>query len=362
MHKRVVGFDLARAFAIFGMFMVNFNFAFGAFGRDTPFDHFLNFFIGKATAIFILSAGMGLSFMSQRAFSPEKKQHLKKTILKRSVILFALGLLFYGWWPGDILHFYGGYMHFAVILLFIHKTWYLVLALLVVGVFHVFTFILPIETSWNLNDFSYADFWTPVGFLRNTFYNGWNSIFPWLAYFLMGMYLGHLRWDNRSTLVKTFITGCILYFSMVGLQQYALTQHYSPALINFLASEYFPPYLPFILKTMGFALMVISLCFYVGQKWEKSLVVKLISPTGRMTLSLYVFHITFGMIAFGWITGLSYTGLLQQNTMADAWQIMAFAAAMFLLCVILSYVWLKKFKYGPLEFLLRVNEGKSSQE
>ena len=121
MKQRIIGFDLARAYAIFGMFIVNFNFSFGSLDAPTgPMGHFLNTFTGNSTAIFILCAGMGVSLMTNRpAYSREEQAALKSKVLKRSWFLFALGLLLYPWWSGDILHFYGGYMHMAAFLLFV---------------------------------------------------------------------------------------------------------------------------------------------------------------------------------------------------------------------------------------------------
>ena len=67
MKQRIIGFDLARAYAIFGMFIVNFNFSFGSVMNPTdPLGHFLNIFTGNSTAIFIICAGMGVSIMTNK--------------------------------------------------------------------------------------------------------------------------------------------------------------------------------------------------------------------------------------------------------------------------------------------------------
>ena len=122
MKNRIIGFDLARAYAIFGMFIVNFVFCFGDFQDKRPLGHFLNLFIGNSTSIFIILAGMGVSLMTNRLeYTLEEKKKLKSIILKRSWFLFAMGLLLYNWWPADILHFYGGYMHIAAFMLFGQK-------------------------------------------------------------------------------------------------------------------------------------------------------------------------------------------------------------------------------------------------
>jgi len=67
MKQRIIGFDLATAYAIFGMFIVNFNFSFGSVINPTDAaGHFLNIFTGNSTAIFIICAGMGVSLMTNR--------------------------------------------------------------------------------------------------------------------------------------------------------------------------------------------------------------------------------------------------------------------------------------------------------
>lgn len=67
MQHRIIGFDVARAYVIFGMFIVNFNFSFGSImAPNEPIGHFLNIFTGNSTAIFIICAGMGVSLMTNQ--------------------------------------------------------------------------------------------------------------------------------------------------------------------------------------------------------------------------------------------------------------------------------------------------------
>ena len=108
--------------------------------------------------------------MSSRTYGAEEKAKLRSHILKRSWFLLFIGLLLFTWWPGDILHFYGGYMHIAAFILFVPKRYYLWIASIVILIYHILLWLIPVETSWNFNTFEYADFWTPIGFLRNTFY------------------------------------------------------------------------------------------------------------------------------------------------------------------------------------------------
>lgn len=359
MQSRIIGFDLARAYAIFGMFIVNFNFCFGPIMQPTgPVGQFLNLFVGNSTSIFIMLAGMGVSLMTNRnQYETEEKSRLKSIILKRSWFLFALGLLLYNWWPGDILHFYGGYMHIAAFVLFVPKKYYLWIALFAIVIFHLLLLVIPINTGWNYQTFNYVDFWTPIGFLRNTIYNGFNSIFPWLSYFMLGMFLGRLNWQGTSTRKNTFLIGLFVFIFFEGVRYLAKQNMFDAFWTNYILTEYSPAYLPFILITASFALMVISVCMFIADKFPTNKIVDYLAKTGRMTLSFYVIHITIGMIIFSKIFNRTYTGFLTQETPIEPIYILTYAIIFFILCVVFSVFWTKKFKNGPLETLMRKISG-----
>jgi uncharacterized protein len=205
MKQRIIGFDLARAYAILGMFIVNFNTVFGSYTDKSVLGQFLSLFSGNSSSTFVILAGMGIALMTNRSeYSLIEKSNLKKIIAKRSWFLFAIGLLLCIWWPADILHFYGGYMHLALLILFLPKKYYLWAAIAAIALFHILYLVIPYSTGWDFNTLTYLDFWTIKGFLRNTIYNGWNAIFPWAAYFFAGMWLGRLNWIDNKVLKKYF--------------------------------------------------------------------------------------------------------------------------------------------------------------
>jgi uncharacterized protein len=357
MKNRIPGFDLARAYALFGMFIVNYNYSFGRLG-DLSFEgRFLNLFTGNSTSIFILLSGMGLSFLARNAASPEEKRQLRSIVLKRSWFLVAAGLLLFLWWPGDILHYYGAYMHIAAFLLFVPKRWYLISAAAVIVIYHLLLLAIPVETGWDFVRFQPTDFWTVGGFFRNMLYNGWNSVFPWIAYFLTGMWLGRLDWTLRSTRRLVFFSGLTVFIVFEGRRFMAMRGYFGANLTNYIMSNYFPPYLPFMVITAGFALMVIPVAMLIGERFSNSRIVLLLAATGSMTLTHYVLHLTAGALVFSAITGIRYTGAIQDNTYASAGFIAGFAVAWMLLSIGCSYIWIRWFPTGPLELLLRKFSG-----
>jgi len=295
--------------------------------------------------------------MDRTNYTIEEKAKLKGKILKRSWFLFAMGLLLYNWWSGDILHFYGGYLHFAAFLLFVPKRYYLLGAITAIIIFHLLLLVIPINTSWDFTTFEYLDFWTPIGFLRNTFYNGWNAMFPWLSYFLVGMWLGRLNWQDRPTKRNIFILGLMVFCVVQGLRLMVSQHFFSPFLSEYIMAEYFPPYLPFVAVTMAFAFMVVPICMVIGEKFPANKFVLALQKTGQMTLSHYVIHLTVGMILLGILTDKNYSGLLEEEQPTSAVFILGFAIFFYILSILFSVLWSRKFNNGPLETLMRKISG-----
>jgi uncharacterized protein len=354
MHNRIIGFDMARAYAIFGMFVVNFNTVFGSHTNKEGLSGFLNLFNGNSSSVFVILAGMGIALMTGKAnLATEEKRRLRHIITKRSWFLFVTGILLYLWWPADILHFYGGYMHIAVILMFLPRKYFLIAALTAILIFHILLDIIPYQRGWNFDSFQYIDFWTVPGFLRNTFYNGWNPVFPWIAYFFLGMYLGRLNWQEKKLPKKVFIAGAIVYLSIWMLQTFGEKITNDPELLFYLNADYLPPFLPFMLSTAGFGLMLISLFILLGKQFEQTRLAQVLAATGQMTLTHYVTHLFAGLFLVSVVTGrtLSYDLLKEQPS--DPLVILMAAIVYFSLSCLFSYLWKKKYRNGPLEMLMR---------
>lgn len=358
MKQRIIGFDLARAYAILGMFIVNFNTVFGSYADKSIAAQFLRLFNGNSSSTFVILAGMGISLMTNRnEYSLTEKLQLKKIISRRSWFLFATGLLLYLWWPADILHYYGGYMHLAILILFLPKQYYLWAALLAILIFHSLLIVIPYQTGWNFNTLEYTGFWTIEGFLRNTLYNGWNAIFPWVAYFFAGMWLGRINWSKFKTRRNIFVTGMALFLFITTVQVYASYASINKDLLLYITADYIPPFLPFMLSTFGFALMLIASFMFIGDKVATNKYAAIFASTGQMTLTHYISHLTIGMVIFSFITGKNYTGHVSEAAATSPLVILLFAVGYFILSCGASKLWAKKFKHGPVEALMRKISG-----
>lgn len=109
--------------------------------------------------------------------------------------------------------------------------------------------------------------------------------------------------------------------------------------------------------TTSFALMVITICIWLGNKFFNNKALQWLAETGKMTLTHYVVHVTIGMLIFQYLTGKKYTGFLQTAMPSSPAYILAFSTLLFLGSLAFSVLWSKKFKKGPLETLMRKFSG-----
>lgn len=355
MKKRIIGFDLARAYAIFGMFIVNFNMVFGNHDDSSLIGKFLVLFSGHSSTVFVILAGMGVSLMTNRLqeYTFEDRKRLRNTILKRGAFLFVFGMLFCYWWPADILHLYGGYMGIGALLVFIDKKYYLMAAFACIVIFHLLLLMIPFETGWNLATLEYPDFWTLTGFIRNTFYNGWNPIFPWFAYFAIGLYLGRLDWTLKQTQQKIFSIGLVLYLFVEGIRYGSTFLNLSAETRELINADYIPPVLPFILNTIGFGMMLITGFMFISKYISEKTWAKNLAGTGQMTLTHYVSHLTIGLIILALLQGSNYSEVISRKSIVEPIYILLYSLGFFISSICFSKFWGKKFKQGPLEMLMR---------
>ena len=358
MEQRVTGFDLARAYAIFGMYIVNFNIIFGDDRDQSLIGQFLSLFSGNSSTVFVMLAGMGIALMSSRQTGkPEDKRRIRNTVIRRACFLGITGLLFCLWWPADILHFYGVYMLIAALLLFVNRRYYLVVSLLSILIFHVLLVLIPYESGWNFDTLAYMDFWTAKGLIRNTFYNGWNAAFPWFAYFTMGMYLGRMDWTRPKVQLRMFIIGLCMFLVMGAVQYGASSFITSEEILAYVQANYLPPTLPFVISTMGFGFMLIAACMLIGKHVSGKPFAQHLAQVGKMTLTHYVAHLTIGMLVFAALSGKEYAGLRTGQAPAKPIFLLLFSIAWFVLSYQFSKMWAKRYKNGPLEMLMRKISG-----
>ncbi|HEY4259067.1 MAG TPA: DUF418 domain-containing protein, partial [Schlesneria sp.] len=269
---------------------------------------------------------------------------------RRGLLLLILGFINLWIWPGDILRVYGVAIIFASALLTASNRTLLLTAVSFEIGFIVLFLTVSFESHWDFATMTYHGLWTPAGIVRNLFYDGFRSVFPWTGFLLFGMWLGRLDLldpsVNRRVILIAIATAfaaellswiCVRYLTptLVGLD---------PASIKALIGTESMPALPlFVAASGGTAVAIIALCVRFASIAPRWIAWPLV-VTGQMALTWYMAHIVFGL---GTIEALDLVG---SQSLPIA---VASGVGFFLIVVALSSLWKGAFRFGPLEWGLR---------
>ena len=347
-RPRLGGLDLARALAILGMVIVNYEISMNATGRGPTWLGTLTGLLqGRAAATFVVLAGIGASLGAARARAsqdPRERCAARLTLLRRGAFLFVLGSAFLVVWPADILHFYGVYLALGSVLLFAPcAVVVLSAACLALGAL-AFLIFGDFFAHWNLVDFSYRGLGTPSGFLRNLFLDGWHPVLPWGVLYLAGLLVGRGPLADRSWRRRIGLVA-VLGLAGIELAAHGLAPQgiETPGWTALLATDSVPPTPGYLVAGTSTAVLAIVLCCESSERlparWRRPF-----EATGRLALTFYLGHVLVGLGA------LEALGRLENQTLPFA---VALSIAFFAACVLFSIGWSSRFRRGPLEGLMR---------
>ncbi|MFB7812588.1 DUF418 domain-containing protein [Paenibacillus chitinolyticus] len=351
-EARVSGLDLARALSIFGMIVVNYKIAMMADGSGPSWlAGFAGLFEGRASAVFVVLAGIGISLMTRKARRGDEPELAKQKLVlrKRSAYLLALGLFLLALgWTADILHYYALFLFAASFLIRSSDRFLAGAAVTAVLAGQCAQLALNYGAGWDAAFHSYTDFWTVGGFIRNLFFNGFHPALPWFAFFLTGMLIGRLDLTDPSVRAKR-VTASLIVFAACELIS-RLAMKLSSAAVGEAGGRYLfetkpmPPNMLYMISATSTAVLVIFACIYVMEKLPGRRMLTALVHTGQMALSHYILHVVAGL---GLLEAL---GMLENGSLSFS---VAYSIGYFAAAVGASLLWRRKFTRGPLEALMR---------
>jgi uncharacterized protein len=357
--NRLVGPDVVRAIALIGVVIMNYHGYLINDGGERSRNFWGRFFdpwqgplSTRFAATFVLTAGVGVTLLTRRAVAgrdPGAVAARRWTLIRRGLLLYGFGLVFYDLWPGSILPYYGAMFFFAAFLFTLATPW---LAVIGVGAALAGAGIRwwSVERSGN----GHSTAWlhnppagSPRGLILDVFVNGTHPLFPWLAFFCAGMILGRLlrtSWWKPVVLV----TGLTL-FSLATLLSDALGGADDGPLAVELASRHpFDRGLLYTASALGTALAAFTIIYAVATRFARSPVTQLFAHAGQMSLTLYILHaLVFNFVVNweGWGRGwIEPAGLDLALTFAAGYWVVAIAA---------GWLWHRVVGIGPIEWLYR---------
>ena len=384
--ERYVILDVLRGIALLGICLANYQeFSLYTFQNKgvveamptAPIDHIWKYFHyifieGKFYSLFSLLFGIGFSMILSKI--TQKNQYGFTVFYRRMLILAIIGFMhLLLLWAGDIVVLY------ALVGLLLplfrnvsNKKLLIISAALLcfpialdtfkVLTDHRFTLMIPVEKAlqylnakngitddnfsvWLLEGKSYSDvlkFNVSGAFIRCQEFIEGNRVFKVLGLFLLGLYVGRNRIYARLNDYAAVLKKIRKYGFLVGLPVSCLfAWNAVDGQLGLIAGSTI-----YALSVVPMSLAYISsICLWYTKHQDMKLF-RIMAAPGRMALTNYVGQSALGMIIFYGIgfklalTGLVYVELI--------------AAGVFVFQVLCSNVWLRYFRFGPLEWIWRM--------
>lgn len=377
LSERVHEIDAVRGFALLGILMMNIM----SFAGPTLQDQFTgaasDIYTGAANSgvIFFINTFVTSNFYTMFSFlfglgfyiflsrAEKKPGSTSLLFLRRMMMLLAIGLFHAIFiWYGDILTVYAVTgmillifykfkpvvnLTVSIFILLLGTVFIIAMSLLLfaagsAGVGGAGSFDPGFNMVQSLNDAGYMDVLNLNISIFSIMISSNITMIPLvLAMFLIGLFVGQKRlYENlashRKLLVWTAVVGIVIGTPLKILVGYGLTyMMHNPAwsILTMLAYTAAGP-----LMSLGY----VALFVLITLKFKS--LTKLLQPVGQMALTNYVMQSIL-------MTGFFY-GMNLFNKIDAVWFI-PIVLSVFLIQIVYSHLWMRKFKFGPLEWLWR---------
>jgi len=338
--------DATRTVALLGIIVLNYH---GYLNRyDAIGANKTNFFarimdawngvLAPSPVIFVLVSGISCSLLTSARFD-------RWVLVRRGVLLFALGSMFEWVWNGTILPYFGLYFLLASAV----STW----SRRNIALTAVFCTVSAAALSfWRFlreEDFHSTSWLSPAhpdsprNFVFRYFVDYTHPILPWFAFFCVGLLIGRsLPWffANRTRLFAPLAIAVAAVYTVST----AVRRGTDGAWQRVTSTD---PFERGVLATVGVtlsAVLVLIVVSWIVDAFPRSPVTDVFVRAGQVTLTLYVLHgLAYNLIVnrLAWVrpTGLDTALVL--------------SAIMWIALVALGAWWNRFFGRGPLERLLR---------
>ncbi|MEP6863204.1 MAG: DUF418 domain-containing protein [Deltaproteobacteria bacterium] len=378
-RERLVTLDILRGFALLGVLLGNLAHLFsGHWAQWHPAqdasDTFARYFITlvvQSKAQTLLTFLFGFGFANQLLRAEARHEPILGLYARRIVALLVFGVAHVTllWW-GDVLWTYAVTAPFLLLFLRVSNRTRLIVA---VALILIPSAIFAVPGVWEhvfglLFDPARHDYTVPLlramhgpshaaVMIEQTRYAVvftaafWPQYFAWLVgNYLLGYIAGQLRWferDGADHLVvfrRMFRIGLVLGGGATGLTLFGMRggwNGYELSTLGMAALGLIDP-----LDYAGLALMFVAAVVLLARRpaWRRALAV--VAPLGRMPLTTYLTQsLVCTFIIYGW--GLGAIEWLHEI------DYLVLGVAIFIAQIFASMVWLRYFRFGPLEWLWR---------
>jgi uncharacterized protein len=348
--------DVSRTVALWGIVVMNYHaYLNGTTSRNSLnpsvweeiFDPRTGFLTTRFAALFVVVAGLSVAIMVRNR-EPEEIPHKRVVILRRGILLLLIGSIFEWIWPGTILFYYGAYFLLAAALIRA-RTWIIATSAITSAI------VATIIQTWRVGqefDGRYTG-WLDPSFINSPrelmlriFVGYTHPVFPWFAFFCLGLLLGRLLPQlkkYRRTLLFIAVTAGV---SAYALREIVFKATEEPtranALLRTLAStDPFDRSLLYTISAASVALVaILAIYTWCDHSTPQSSLVNALQRIGQFTFTIYIAHALFFNLVVNRLELVSRTGLDTALTLS---------AAFLALAVVVALWWTHVIGQGPIE-------------
>ena len=351
---RLRGPDVVRAVALIGVVVMNFhgylilrrrttdNAANG--WLDQLFDPWDGPLSTRFAATFVLVAGVGITLLTRRTLGdPIRVTQMRWRLIRRGVLLYAVGLVLDEIWLGTIIVYYGVMFVLAAGIFTWRSRWIVTLGVATaVGA----TAIRSWRFERNRNDHDTSWLSSPGegsvrGDVFDVFVNGTHPLLPWFALLCAGIVLGRILaapwWRSAAIgggLVLVAVPWMLTALPATPLQEVMLSTDPLDRSIVYVASA------------LGTALIAYGAIDWLAERFPSA--TDPLRRAGQLTLSLYIAHILVFNLVVDWLGWVEPAG-----TEAA----LLFATLFWAAAIVVGTWWQRRFRRGPAEYVYRAFGG-----
>lgn len=335
--SRLYALDVARAFAVFGMIIVNV----GPYTTDGWASLFVRAFNGRASILFVILAGIGVTFLARRALT--KGVTRRSTLLWRGLLLFVIGIALQvlDHDVNVILPTYAALFFLAAFVVRMPTRWLFWSAVSSALLGPVIWILVRKLTNFRPHPAELGD--SPLEILSIILFSGPYPLVVWIAPFFLGVWLGRLPLGNQGLQLRLLLIGSVAgvgAFLLSGILVRTLGEPDTEKigfdrLISAVGHSQMPLWL---ISSTGTAVMVLSILLLLVPKFGKR--IRVLVAVGQMPLTAYTAHLVI-------------IALIVRPAPETALQGLLISLGIMIFLIFFAVVWIANLRYGPLEMLLR---------
>ncbi|WP_300344642.1 DUF418 domain-containing protein [Nesterenkonia sp.] len=334
---RLYALDVARAFAVFGMVVVNV----GPYTTEGISSLIIRALNGRASILFVVLAGIGVTFLARRALN--KGITRRSTLLWRGLLLFLLGLALQllDHDVNVILTTYAALFFLAAFMVRMPMRWLFWAAVASTFGGPVIWILVRQLTNFQIDPARFGDSLPEI--LAAIVISGPYPLVVWIAPFFLGVWLGRQPLGSPVVQRRLIIGGAIAGFGAFGLAQLLVRifGHPDQTVVGWdrLVSAFGHSQMPlWVISASGTAALTIGILLRLVPRAGKG--IRALVAVGQMPLTAYCAHLVIIALV---------VPKPPENPAQGLWISLAMIAAL----VVFATIWMANLRYGPLETLLR---------